>query len=253
MRTGLESVSVGYDRRPVLKNIDVSIPTGVVGLLGANGAGKTTLLRLLATQLSPHSGSVYLAGRRLTDRRAIRAARGEVGFLPQSWGYYRGFSVRDFVGYCAALRGLRSRAIPAEVDYAIASVDLSGSAGTLMRKLSGGQRQRAGIAATIVGRPPVVLLDEPTVGLDPEQRLEFRRLLVRLAEETGGTVLLSTHLVEDIAQIAAHVIVIDDGHVCFTGTTTELADLGEIDPRGDTPIESGYLVARGRRASVVTS
>ncbi|HIW63505.1 MAG TPA: ATP-binding cassette domain-containing protein [Candidatus Stackebrandtia excrementipullorum] len=246
MLTALESVTVGYDRRPVLNDLSLSIPGGIVGLLGANGAGKTTLLRLLATQLRPVSGRVTVAGHRLVNRRAVRAARRELGFLPQSWGCHRSFTARDFVIYCGALRGIRSRALTGEADTALASVDLHDIADVQLRKLSGGQRQRAGIAATIVGKPSVVLLDEPTVGLDPEQRMEFRRLMVRLCEEIGATILLSTHLVEDITQMASHVAVIEAGDVCFTGTPHELASHGGSASDIDTPMERGYLAVRGR-------
>lgn len=245
MHTGLESVTVGYDRRPVLTNLDLVVPAGIVGLLGANGAGKTTLLRMLATQLRPEAGEVRVAGHRLTDRRAVRAARRQIGYLPQAWGYHRSFTARDFVAYCGALRGIPNGTLLSDTDAALASVDLTGSADVLLRKLSGGQRQRAGIASAIVGEPEVVLLDEPTVGLDPEQRMDFRRTMVRLAEQIGGTVLLSTHLVEDVAQMATHVAVIDNGTVCFTGTPAELAARGDDDSRGDTPMERGYLAVRG--------
>lgn len=250
MTTGCESVTVGYGRRPVLKDLTVSIPTGVVGLLGANGAGKTTMLRLLATQLRPESGLVRVAGHRLDNRRAVRAARRRLGFLPQDWGYHRSFTARDFVAYCGAMRGIPSRELTDETAAALSSVDLQERADIPMRKLSGGQRQRAGIASAVVGGPAVVLLDEPTVGLDPEQRVGFRRLVTRLAERIGGTILLSTHLVEDVAHMAAHVVVIDNGAVCFAGTPDGLAAAADGDADGDTPLERGYLAVRAKASGV---
>ena len=116
-----------------------------------------------------------------------------------------------------------------------------------MRHLSGGMLRRAGIASAIVGDPPLVLLDEPTVGLDPEQRLDFRELIGSLAARTGGTIVLSTHLVEDIAALNQHVIVMESGEVRFTGTAAELADRGSPNHRGDTPMERGYVAVRQGR------
>ncbi len=248
MMMSLAGVTFGYGGEPLLSSLDLDIPHGIVGLLGANGAGKTTLLKILATVLKPQAGTITVAGRELTDFAAVRSARGEIGYLPQDFGYFRGFSVLDFVSYCGWLRGVSSDRLAESTTQAVDAVNLSHCADTRMRKLSGGMLRRAGIASAIVGDPPVVLLDEPTVGLDPEQRLDFRELIGSLSTRTGGCIVLSTHLVEDIAALDEHVVVLDGGEVCFSGRAAELAENSSDDHRGDTPIERGYVAVRRKRA-----
>lgn len=248
MTTRFSGVTFGYGRSsPVLASVDLDIPAGVVGLLGANGAGKTTLLKLLATIVRPSQGHITIAGQQLTGS-TLRSVRRQIGYLPQDFGYFRGFSVKEFVSYCGWLRGLPSSELPALTTKAIEAVGLSSRARDKMRKLSGGMLRRAGIASAIVGDPPLVLLDEPTVGLDPEQRLDFRELIGSLAGRTGGSIVLSTHLVEDVAALGQHVIVLESGEVCFTGSATELAERGGENHRGDTPIERGYVAVRREQA-----
>lgn len=210
-----------FGRTRALDRLDLDLGPGVTGLLGPNGAGKTTLLRVLATVLAPDRGSVTLLGLDPADPAERTEVRRRLGYLPQDVGAYPSFSVREFVDYVAVLkehtaRGARRR----EVDRAIELVDLTDKAYTKVRMLSGGMRRRLGLACALIGQPELLVLDEPAVGLDPEQRLRFRELV---SSEPGRTVVLSTHQTEDVAALCHHVVVIDAGRVLFRGSPAELA------------------------------
>ncbi len=239
-----EDLVVRFGRRQALAGLDLELGQGVHGLLGPNGAGKTTLLRVLATVLPVDGGSVRLLGHDLSDRSALRGVRRRLGYMPQAFGYYPRFTVREFTEYFAWLKEVPSAEVPAAVDRAIEAVGLTERADDRLRTLSGGMLRRAGIAQAIVNDPDVLLLDEPTVGLDPEQRLEFRALLRRLG--TDSCVLVSTHLVEDVAAVCSTVTVMREGSRVWQGTPGELAAPGPDGAGGDTPLERGYLQALGR-------
>ncbi len=240
MTTGLSvtDLQVGYRRRRVLDGLSLELGTGVHGLLGPNGTGKTTLVRVLATVLKPDSGRVELLGRDRADRAERVEVRRRLGYLPQDFGYYPAFTVREFVEYIAWLKQVPSARLPRAVDEALEKVELSDRADSKMRTLSGGMLRRAGIAQAIVNTPELLLLDEPTAGLDPEQRVGFRTLLRTLGET--ASVVVSTHLVEDVASACTGVVLLVDGRVAFTGSPAELAGAG-ADGEGDTPSERGYL------------
>jgi ABC-type multidrug transport system ATPase subunit len=228
-----------YGRRTVLPGVDLTIRAGgVTGLVGPNGAGKTTLLATISTLRRPAAGQLRVLGLDPTRRQHRAVVRRRSGFLPQTFGFVPSFTVEEFVGYACWLKGLRSRQLAAAVRTAVERVNLGAERRQAMGKLSGGMLRRAGIAAAIVHQPELLILDEPTVGLDPEQRMEFRALLRRLGK--GGTVLLSTHLIEDVAATCGDVVVIRGGRIVFSGPTGELAD--RADPTGDTgsPLERGY-------------
>jgi ABC-2 type transport system ATP-binding protein len=216
-------------RRMAVDGLDLSLGTGVHGLLGPNGAGKTTLIRSLATVLRPAGGTLELLGTSLGGATDLRELRRRIGYLPQDFGYYKRFTVREFVEYMAWLKEVPRRDIPAAVQRAVERVGLADRADDRMRTLSGGMVRRAGIAQAIVNDPRILLLDEPTVGLDPAQRLRFRELLQELGTDT--CVLVSTHLVEDVAAACTAVVLLAAG--------------GPQDV-GDSPIERGYsaLLAR---------
>jgi ABC-type multidrug transport system ATPase subunit len=228
-----------YGRRTVLPGVDLTIRSGgVTGLVGPNGAGKTTLLATISTLMRPAAGQLRTLGLdpvRRTERALIRRRS---GFLPQSFGYVPSFTVEEFVGYACWLKGTRSRELAAAVHTAVERVNLEPERAKPMGKLSGGMLRRAGIAAAIVHQPDLLILDEPTVGLDPEQRMDFRALLRRLGE--AGTVLLSTHLIEDIAATCTDVVVIRDGGIVFSGRTGELADRADPASTVGSPLERGY-------------
>ncbi|MFE0024319.1 ABC transporter ATP-binding protein [Amycolatopsis sp. NPDC059021] len=241
--TGLQ---VRAGRRMAVDGLDLALGNGVHGLLGPNGAGKTTLIRSLATVLPPAAGTLELLGR--PAGRDMREVRRRIGYLPQDFGFYRQFTVRDFVTYLAWLKEMSKVDIPAAVQRAIETVGLADRADHRMKTLSGGMLRRAGIAQAIVNSPQLLLLDEPTVGLDPAQRVEFRALLRELAGDT--CVVVSTHLVEDVAAACTDVVLIASGRLVWQGSTADLAAAGGADDVGDSPTERGYsaLLARHTNA-----
>jgi len=236
------ALRVRAGRRMAVDGVDLSLTTGIHGLLGPNGAGKTTLIRALATVLRPAGGELALLG-----GADLRAVRRRLGYLPQEFGYYRRFTVREFVEYMAWLKEMPKADVPGAVQRAIERVGLTDRADSRLKTLSGGMVRRAGIAQAIVNDPAILLLDEPTAGLDPAQRMDFRRLLREFADDT--CVVVSTHLVEDVAAACTDVVLLDAGKVVFAGASAELAAAGSGDDPGDSPMERGYsaLLARGAR------
>ncbi|MBM7772258.1 ABC-2 type transport system ATP-binding protein [Actinokineospora baliensis] len=211
-----------YGRKHVIDGLDLDVRPGVTGLLGPNGAGKTTLLRCLATVLAPDAGSLRALGLDPTDSTQRVALRRRLGYLPQDPALYGHFTVAQMVDYIAILKEITNRRERRdEITRVLAEVDLSGQSAVKVKKLSGGMRQRLGIAAALVADPDFIILDEPTVGLDPEQRMRFRMLLSRLGE--SKVVLLSTHQTEDVAALCERVVVFRAGRVAFDGTPAELA------------------------------
>jgi ABC-type multidrug transport system ATPase subunit len=243
--TGLR---VRHRRTLALDSVDLDLGTGVHGLLGPNGAGKTSLIRVLATVARPDGGRVELLGRDTADHRGRSAARRRLGYLPQEFGYYPGFTVREFVAYVAWLKEVPAEQVPAAVERAVVRVGLADRIDAKVRTLSGGMVRRVGIAQAVVNEPDLLLLDEPTAGLDPEQRVEFRDLLRELGRT--ATVVVSTHLVEDVAAACTEVTLLDGGRIAYRGTPQALTLLGEgSDGPGDHPIERGYTdVLRAHRA-----
>ncbi len=217
-------VRKSYGGVAALDGVDLELRPGITGLLGPNGAGKTTLIRILATLLAPGAGQVLVNGWRSTDPGDRVEIRRRLGYLPQDLGLYPRFTVFEFVDYLAMLKELDD---PADrhrrVRAALAAVELEDLAGRKIRTLSGGMRRRVGIAQAIVADPELLLLDEPTTGLDPEQRMRFRQLIAGLG--TQRTVVLSTHLVEDVAAVCTQVVVLWQGRVRFKGTPSELRQL----------------------------
>ncbi len=221
MRVTFEDCSKSYRDVHALRNVDVELGLGITGLLGPNGAGKTTFLRILATLLRPTLGSVRVEGWDVTDANDRVEIRRRLGYLPQDLGLYPGFTVFEFVDYIAMLKELKDRSDRhRRVRAALAEVGMEDLARRRIRTLSGGMRHRVGIAQAIVADPELVLLDEPTTGLDPEQRIRFRQLIGRLGEHR--TVVLSTHLVEDVAAVCASVVVLFGGRVLFRGPPADL-------------------------------
>ncbi|MFF5142887.1 ABC transporter ATP-binding protein [Streptomyces sp. NPDC013157] len=234
--TGLK-VRAGRKRMAV-DDLDLALGTGVHGLLGPNGAGKSTLIRALATVLRPAQGTLELLGESAGGRGEHRALRRRIGYLPQEFGYYKRFTVREFVEYMAWLKEVPGKDIPAAVQRAVERVGLADRADDRMKTLSGGMVRRVGIAQAIVNDPSILLLDEPTVGLDPAQRLRFRQLLQELGTDT--CVVVSTHLVEDVAAACTDVVLFAGGRLVFQGTPDELAAAGGPEYVGDSPLERGY-------------
>lgn len=204
-----------------LNGLDLNINKGMFGLLGPNGAGKTTFMRILAGIVNASTGSVSVAGNDLTSESGKQAVKAILGYLPQELGMYPDLSAAQFVDYMAILKGLDDpRGRRQRVSQVLEMVGLSEAAGRKIKNFSGGMKRRVGIAQALVNDPQLLIVDEPTAGLDPEERIRFRNLLVNLAADR--TVLLSTHIVEDIGQTCRDMAVLARGQVLFRGSPTEL-------------------------------
>lgn len=198
--------------------VSYTLTAGVYGLLGVNGAGKTTLMRMLCTLLRPTSGSITWDGRDIFEMDG--EYRRILGYLPQDFGYYPDFTVYDYLMYIASIKGLRPVTAETRAEALLRQVGLAEARNKKMKKLSGGMKRRAGIAQAMLGDPRILILDEPTAGLDPNERIRFRNLISELAEER--LVLLSTHIVSDIEYIAGEILLMKDGQIKASGTIQEL-------------------------------
>ena len=192
--------------------------TGVYGLLGVNGAGKTTLMRMLCTLLTPTSGTITWDGQDIFSLGS--AYRNLLGYLPQDFGYYPDFSVQDYLLYIASIKGLRPATARQRMQNLLEQVGLTQVRRQKMKKLSGGMKRRAGIAQAMLNDPKILILDEPTAGLDPKERIRFRNLISELAE--NRLVLLSTHIVSDVEYIADQILLMKDGSLVHHGTSQQL-------------------------------
>jgi len=217
----LTSVTKRYRTVAALDHVDLALSAGITGLLGPNGAGKTTMLRVMATVLRPDEGSVRLLGRDPGDPDARTEIRRRLGYQPQEIGFPRGFSAFAFVNYMAVLKEWTDRdARAAEVRRTLGLVGLEDVATKRISRLSGGQRRRVALAQALLGSPELLVLDEPTTGLDPEQRASLRGVLADIA--ATSTMVISTHQTEDVAALCRRVVVLDAGRVHFDGTVPEL-------------------------------
>jgi ABC-2 type transport system ATP-binding protein len=203
-----------FGKTRALDGVSFRLDSGVTGLLGPNGAGKTTLLRCMLGIVTPSAGEVVFTGESRTRNRAI-------GYLPQKFGLLKELTVVEAMTYFAALKGIAGAEVGADVDRCLRTVNLAESTGSRVGALSGGMLRRVGIAAALLGGPSVLVFDEPTAGLDPEERVRFRRLIGTLAENCA--VLISTHIVGDIEAIADRVVVLDGGKVLADGSLEEIA------------------------------
>ena len=241
-----------FGRTQAVAGVTLATGPGVFGLLGPNGAGKTSLLRMLATVISPTSGRLRLLGRDPGAYGPRREIRRRLGYLPQNLGYYPGFTVVEFVEYFALLKELPPARVPRAVAAAVEQVGLGDKARAKLRTLSGGMLRRVGIAQAIVNDPELLLLDEPTAGLDPEQRVAFRALLRGLGQR--ATVIVSTHLVEDVGAACGQVALMDQGKLVFHGTPVELTARAEgTAAAGDAPLERGYSAVLAAARSIAAA
>jgi ABC-type multidrug transport system ATPase subunit len=204
-----------------LNDVHLTIPRGMFGLLGPNGAGKTTLMRILAGILRPTSGTLRVGEYDGNTEKGRTAIKRVLGYLPQDLGVYPDLSAREFLDYMGILKGMDDRkARQKQVAELLETVSLTDVAHRKLKTYSGGMKRRVGIAQALLNDPRLLIVDEPTGGLDPEERIRFRNLLSELGGER--TVLLSTHIVEDIAQTCRNLAIMKQGRVVFQGTTTEL-------------------------------
>lgn len=220
MVLSIEKLTKQYGNKIAVDRLNAEFGPGVYGLLGANGAGKTTLMRILCGILTPTSGEVKLDGVNNLDMG--EAFREQLGYLPQDFGYYPDFKAREFMLYVAALKGLTPVRAKERVDELLETVGLKDVANKKIRTFSGGMKQRLGIAQAMVNDPKILVLDEPTAGLDPKERVRFRNLLSDFASER--LVLLSTHIVSDVEYIADQILVMKNGALIAEGTVMELVD-----------------------------
>lgn len=218
MELRLLEVTKEFQDVKAVDNVSYTMTNGVYGLLGINGAGKTTLMRMLCTLLKPTAGSVAW------DGKDIFSMDGEyrklLGYLPQEFGFYPDFTVWDYLMYIASIKGIRPMVAKQRVDLLIQQVGLGNVRNRKMKKLSGGMKRRAGIAQAMLNDPKILILDEPTAGLDPNERIRFRSLISELAEER--IVLLSTHIVSDVEYIANDILLMKGGKIVLSGTSEEL-------------------------------
>ena len=218
MELNITNLTKEFAGMQAVNHLNITMGSGVYGLLGVNGAGKTTLMRMLCTLLRPTSGEITC------DGKEIFAMDGEyrklLGYLPQDFGFYPEFTVEDYLHYIATIKGLRPIVAQKRVKEMIGAVGLKKAAHKKMKKLSGGMKRRAGIAQAMLNDPKILILDEPTAGLDPNERIRFRNLISELAEER--LVLLSTHIVSDVEYIANEILLMRDGELVHRGTAEEL-------------------------------
>jgi ABC-2 type transport system ATP-binding protein len=226
MQVDISSISKRYGKVDALRGIDLSIPTGMFGLLGPNGAGKTTLMRILAGVIRPSAGAIRVGPFDLSTGEGRLGVQRTLGYLPQELGLYPDLTAEQFLDYVAVLKGVDGGARRrARVGELLEVVGLAGPARRKLKTYSGGMKRRVGIAQALLNDPRLLIVDEPTAGLDPEERIRFRTLLVQLAGDR--TVLLSTHIVEDIAQTCSRLAVLDGGQVVFEGDTGALVRVAE--------------------------
>ena len=223
MELVIDRVSKQYKNKIAVDRISLTLTKGIYGLLGANGAGKTTLMRMLCGILTPTSGSISYDGLDVSEE----AYRALLGYLPQDFGYYPEFSGKDFLLYMAALKGLSKKAAIQKVEELLELVSLTDVAKKKIKTYSGGMKQRLGIAQALLNEPQILILDEPTAGLDPKERVRFRNLIAELGKD--NIVILSTHIVSDIDRIANRILMMTQGRLVFDGTREEITgDLEEF-------------------------
>ncbi|MGL4774009.1 MAG: ABC transporter ATP-binding protein [Clostridium sp.] len=217
-RLEMLNITKTYKHKNANENINLVLESGVYGLLGPNGAGKSTLMKQIVTVTTPTSGKILYNGK---DIKSLdEEYRAVVGYLPQDFDAYKNFKAKEFLMYMAALKGMDKKTSQKRVDELLKLVGLSEVSNKLVSKFSGGMKRRVGIAQALLNNPKVLILDEPTAGLDPQERNRFRNLLSQIGRDT--IVILSTHIISDIESVAKETIMIKDGKVLLKGTHKEI-------------------------------
>lgn len=252
----IQNLSKSYGKKQALCNITLDIKPGMFGLLGKNGAGKTTLMKIIATLLNKQEGSITVCGIPIEKAAEIRKM---IGYLPQDFNMYGGMTVYQALDYLGVLSGLPGQERKERIATVLAQVNLNEHSGKRIRTLSGGMKQRLGIAQALLHDPQVLIADEPTTGLDPEERVRFRNLLCEVAE--NKTVILSTHIVGDVEATCEEIAILHEGRLMFNGTVSGLCNLAdgsvytaEVTQKELAWIRSTYtitsVVSLGRRSIV---
>ncbi|OBR93539.1 MULTISPECIES: ATP-binding cassette domain-containing protein [Clostridium] len=219
MKISIKNVSMTYKTgKKALTNMNLEVNSpNFIGLLGPNGAGKSTFMKLLISKIIPTAGEIIVDGKPI--QKYEKELRKQLGYLPQSFGLYDELTVYEFLDYMCALKEIKNN-VKGIIRQAIERTDLQEKRNFKIKTLSGGQRQRVGIAQVLLGNPELIILDEPTVGLDPEERINFRNVFSQTANDK--IVLLSTHIIDDIQAICNRIIIINNGTILFDGTSPDL-------------------------------
>ena len=218
MELKIEHLSKQFKDKNAVNDVSLTLTSGVWGLLGANGAGKTTLMRMIANIMTPTSGKIYYDGEDIS--KMGENYRNLFGFLPQDFGYSRDFTVKDYLEYMAALKDVPARETARKINHLLEILTLSDVKGKKIAKLSGGMKRRVGIAQAMLNDPKILVMDEPTAGLDPGERVRFRNFISEFSHDR--MVLISTHIVSDIEYISTRNVIMKDGKIVNVGTTSEL-------------------------------
>ena len=252
-KVSIKDVAKRFGSTKALDGVSFEAGPGITGLLGPNGAGKTTLLRVLATVMGPSSGEVRILGRNPASPRDRLEIRRSLGYMPQEPGFHKNFTVFEFVDYVAILKEMTDRrARHIEVGRVLQAVGLGEVQSRKIKALSGGMRRRVALAQALLGEPELLILDEPTAGLDPEQRLRFRETMSHLAEDRS--IILSTHQTEDVAALCPLVVVMNHGTTLFSGTPRDLAEVARgsvwLSPERATEAHLSYRTGEGHYRNI---
>ena len=249
MRLTLERLSKQFKNRIAVENVNAELTEGIYGFLGANGAGKTTLMQMICGIVAPTSGEVKLNGKNVTEMG--EQFRDLLGYLPQEFGYTPGFTAEDFMLYIASVKGLDPRYARRRTRELMKLVSLEGDMKRKIRTFSGGMKRRLGIAQALLNDPKILIMDEPTAGLDPKERAYFRNVISEMAQDK--IIIISTHIVSDIEYISDQVILMKKGRFILQGTTEELTAEAEgmvwscrVPVREWAAFENSHTVANSR-------
>lgn len=238
MSLTITNVTKQYSQhKTALTDYSITINKGVLGLLGPNGAGKSTIMKIIATISQPTSGSVLLDG--VDIIKQPNAIRKILGYLPQDFGVYPNLNAYEFLEYIAAMKGVGGRGLRQRIDMLLEGVNLTADAKRPIGTYSGGMKQRIGIAQALLNDPKVLIFDEPTVGLDPEERMRFRQLIADLAKDC--IIILSSHIISDIETIANEVAIMQSGKLIVHATKQEIISQASAQSPGISSLEDAYL------------